>query len=409
MRRKVAGALLTCSVVLWGVWFGGQFFNEAMVIPRRFASPPESVRAYDTLAVKGGLPFFLLNPFFFLCALAAAVAAWKFARASRKWLALSAATAFAVCLSLVVYLAPLIHAVIDHAVAGDWPAAEIVARVEAAAYKGRPVYFELLGPWSEPSRAPAQEPYAERNAFFAIIFAVFMLISVTGVALARRNWRLGRGDRRGAFRIAVVIFSFSMVGWLFGTSHVKTFRGELRLFWFAIAQALIEAVVIWLFYIALEPYVRRRAPHRVISWSRLVAGNWRDPLVGRDVLLGLIIGLGGSALTTYGGELITRRLGMPGDVVIDGTLTTQLTAGGILWTFVGWQFFMSLLHGLGYVLLLFLFSLAFRREWMAATGLWLLFMLPQFLTREPSLVGVLLNGLTWGVIVLVTARLGCSR
>lgn len=29
----------------------------------------------------------------------------------------------------------------------------------------------------------------------------------------------------------------------------------------------------------------------LISWSRLLAGSWRDPLVGRDVLFGLIIGV----------------------------------------------------------------------------------------------------------------------
>lgn len=98
---------------------------------------------------------------------------------------------------------------------------------------------------------------------------------------------------------------------------------ELRLFWFAVAEALIKAVVIWLFYIALEPYVRRRSPHRIISWSRLMAGNWRDPLVGRDILLGLIIGLGGTALSTFGGELIGRRLGWPGDVLTDGTLSRR--------------------------------------------------------------------------------------
>jgi hypothetical protein len=146
VRRKIAGALLTCSVVLWGVWFGGQFFNEAMVIPRFFSSPPESISAFYTIPLKGGLPFFLLNPFFFLCALAAAVAAWKWARASRKWLALSAVVSFAVCLSLVLYLAPLIHAVIDHAVAGDWPAREITARAEEWQLGNRVrLVFELFG------------------------------------------------------------------------------------------------------------------------------------------------------------------------------------------------------------------------------------------------------------------------
>jgi hypothetical protein len=50
-------------------------------------------------------------------------------------------------------------------------------------------------------------------------------------------------------------------------------------------------VTIGLAYMGLEPYVRRRWPVMLISWSRLLAGSWRDPLVGRDVLFGLIIGV----------------------------------------------------------------------------------------------------------------------
>src|SRR5687768_18051298 len=41
----------------------------------------------------------------------------------------------------------------------------------------------------------------------------------------------------------------------------------------------------WIAYLAGEPFVRRRWPWQVISWNRLLAGRWRDPLVGRDVLI----------------------------------------------------------------------------------------------------------------------------
>jgi hypothetical protein len=37
--------------------------------------------------------------------------------------------------------------------------------------------------------------------------------------------------------------------------------------------------------------VRKRWPNRIISWSRLLAGDFRDPLVGRDVLMGASVGL----------------------------------------------------------------------------------------------------------------------
>jgi hypothetical protein len=40
---------------------------------------------------------------------------------------------------------------------------------------------------------------------------------------------------------------------------------------------------------ALEPYLRRRWPERIISWNRLLAGEFRDPLVGRDILIGSLL------------------------------------------------------------------------------------------------------------------------
>jgi hypothetical protein len=214
------------------------------------------------------------------------------------------------------------------------------------------------------------------------------------------------GDRKGAFRLAVIMFTLSLLGWLIGASHVPTFRGELRLFWFAIAEALIEAFIIWLFYIALEPYVRKRSPHRIISWSRLMAGSWRDPLVGRDILIGMLLSLGGNVILFIGSELISRQLGAPAGVFARG-LTYHVSASTLGATFFGWQFFMSLVHGMGYVLLLLLLSLPLKRDWLAAVALWLLFMLPVLLSiRSASLVGPLLGGIVWALVVLVVARLG---
>jgi hypothetical protein len=48
-----------------------------------------------------------------------------------------------------------------------------------------------------------------------------------------------------------------------------------------------QALLVSAAYLALEPYVRRRWPWRVVAWNRALAGRWRDPLVGRDVLVGL--------------------------------------------------------------------------------------------------------------------------
>src|SRR5262249_4045098 len=44
-------------------------------------------------------------------------------------------------------------------------------------------------------------------------------------------------------------------------------------------------------YLALEPAVRRRWPWGQTAWNRLLAGRFRSPLVGRDVLAGLVFGV----------------------------------------------------------------------------------------------------------------------
>jgi hypothetical protein len=44
------------------------------------------------------------------------------------------------------------------------------------------------------------------------------------------------------------------------------------------------------FYLALEPYIRRTWPELLVSWTRTLSGEFNDPLVGRDVFLGILFG-----------------------------------------------------------------------------------------------------------------------
>lgn len=43
-------------------------------------------------------------------------------------------------------------------------------------------------------------------------------------------------------------------------------------------------------YLAFEPFVRQRWPWHLVGWTRLLGGRWRDPLIGRDVLTGALVG-----------------------------------------------------------------------------------------------------------------------
>ena len=147
MRHKLASGLLIASVLIWGIWCGGQVFNELMTVPIWSASPPESLKAYAEMPSKGAAPFFpLFNPLFVVLAVGATLVAWKAARRSRKWLALSALIAIALFISLVFYLAPLVQSMFSHSVAGDLSASEIVAGVERWKWGNRVrLIVELFG------------------------------------------------------------------------------------------------------------------------------------------------------------------------------------------------------------------------------------------------------------------------
>jgi len=168
-------------------------------------------------------------------------------------------------------------------------------RVEAAACRGKPVYFDLIWPWTRPSRMQEYQLTAHEEASGIILLALLLAVLVGAVFLARRNLRLGRGDRRGAFRLAVFVLVILALGWGIEAHHLPDVE-EFVLFVIITSLALFFAAVVWLLYIGLEPFVRRRWPNALVSWNRVLAGQFRDPLVGRNVLIGVALGVVGACL-----------------------------------------------------------------------------------------------------------------
>ncbi|HEX7149853.1 MAG TPA: serine/threonine-protein kinase [Thermoanaerobaculia bacterium] len=179
-------------------------------------------------------------------------------------------------------------------------------RIEAAAYRGKPTYFDVIAPWRMPLR---QELPPTAAMGFPIAFLVLYFGAITLAALlAWKNLRLGRGDRRGAFRLALFIFTTRVISWAFFAHHVATAGEVMGSFVTGLQSALYWACFVGLLHLALEPFVRRRWPEWLISWSRLLAGDVRDPLFGRDVLIG---GAAGIAVMLYGqlSHLVAERFG----------------------------------------------------------------------------------------------------
>src|SRR5262249_52615136 len=172
---------------------------------------------------------------------------------------------------------------------GVCPGTSRLLRVEAATLRGKPVCFSLIGDWTEPDRV--KEPAQSLGKRAGEIVTLVLLISLLAGALflARRNYRHGRGDREGAFRLAGVMFVLDIILWLCRT-HLTPSLATLGLLLLALCGSLFVSAVTWILYLALEPWVRRRWPQTMISWTRLVSGQLRDPLVGRDILFGVMLG-----------------------------------------------------------------------------------------------------------------------
>ncbi|MBI4473053.1 MAG: protein kinase, partial [Acidobacteria bacterium] len=187
----------------------------------------------------------------------------------------------------------------------------VPVRIEAASFRGKPVSFEIIAPWTRPLRMGESVELWGQQAFSVTAWVLFFLTMAAGGAyFARRNLRLGRGDRRGAVRIVVFVTILLTISWVIEESHVPTIW-ELQLFFLFAGRTLFGAGLIWLLYIALEPFVRRKWPDMLVSWTRLLAGEWNDPLVGRDALAGAAIGalLSCAAFFIFG--LFPRLLGGP--------------------------------------------------------------------------------------------------
>ena len=91
-----------------------------------------------------------------------------------------------------------------------------------------------------------------------------------------------------------------------------------------VGHALYHSAMVWIQYIAIEPYLRRVRPASLVSWARMVSRRWRDPILGRDVLAGLFLGgamvaaqlAAGRILLSTDGQLSFRDTLGPGPVPV---------------------------------------------------------------------------------------------
>jgi serine/threonine-protein kinase len=161
--------------------------------------------------------------------------------------------------------------------------------LEMASWKGRVTAVHVQNVWKgEPAAAPSGASVgAQVRGIVLLLLAAGGVL--TCVLLARRNWRLGRADRKGALRIGVARFFLGMMVWL-GTVHAIPSSDMIGMAFASMAGWLLWAVGLWLLYLALEPSVRAHWPHSLVTWNRLLAGRWSDAQVGSHILIGAAVG-----------------------------------------------------------------------------------------------------------------------
>ena len=187
---------------------------------------------------------------------------------------------------------------------------EIPLRIEAAGYRGRPVWFEMQDAWTRAERdvvspltaAQRRDPAfsilsSPRSSPWLVPSPIATSRSAAATGVGRSGWRSrSRRSRRspGSLR----------------AHHAPSQRSSSALIAHRNGLSLLVSAIVWLLYLALEPYVRRLRPWTLVSWTRLLNGGVRDPVVGRDVLAGLAYGTGLALLNTLARTLVAY-LGYP--------------------------------------------------------------------------------------------------
>jgi len=284
---------------------------------------------------------------------------------------------------------------------GQWPGSGRQLRVEAASWRGKPVFFRLIGPWTRPERMRPFQETTGRKVGQIVEVTLFLLVLAGASFLAHRQNKLGRGDRRGAFRLAVFVFVTQMVLWL-EYGHFVPDIEVLGLLLTALGTSLFAATLTWVLYMALEPFVRKLWPQTIISWTRLVSGRVRDPLVGRDVLFGVLLGLIWVVILEIRFVVEVLRFGLAPQLLSTdyllglrstlGALTVQIPSGtqGTLYFFI----------------ILVVFRYLLRNHWAAACGFVALFTLLNSLNSPHPWIGAASGLVVYAIAAVSLVRFG---
>ena len=275
---------------------------------------------------------------------------------------------------------------------------DLPIRIEAAAWHGKPVYFEIVWPWTKPARLVEDAGSRSQRAAGIAKNVFLILIGIVAIIAARSNSKAGRGDHRGAVRLGLFAGIASLIGWAFSAHHVAS-GAESGLLGEATADAVLRAVLLWGLYLALEPWIRRYWPRTLITWTRVLSGRFRDPLVGRDLLFGTLFGV------AYVVLILSFNMIDPGP---HQDLQVSNLMGGRAIAFVIMQhLFSTVSTSTEFFLMIFLLRVLVRKEWIAGTlfvALWAV--LQSYSNGNSGWLSILMFVLIFSLLVIILLRCG---
>ncbi len=190
-----------------------------------------------------------------------------------------------------------------------------------------------------------------------------LLMAAVPLTIAHRSQ--GRGDADGALRIGMFIAMISWMAWLLGHKWTADVTHIAPAFHGLILSLGIGAAS-WLFYAAMEPFLRRHWPDAVVGWTRVLRGQWRDPLVGRELLIGVAAGVLLRVLILVDAALpaglgLDVREADPRIDVLEGLLGGRQAFGAVVTVLL-----LAVYNALTLLLVLVIGTALLQRRWLAA-------------------------------------------
>jgi serine/threonine-protein kinase len=244
-------------------------------------------------------------------------------------------------------------------------------RVAAATRNGRPVYFEVTE--SPASRRQSRNVLVSRRppAFETMLWSLIAVAFAVAAVLARRALTTGAVDRVVPIRLSVFIVCASVAFSLLRGHHVPFAVEEATSLLSVCGWALMWATFTALAYIGVGRYATGVWPGMFTSFAQLVHGRFRNPRIGRDVLIGLLAGEVIAGVFCLSNVLTG---GYPPDTILVPALQALQSPRHLLAEFL-FHPADAMQFALGGVLFLLVLRLALRNVWLSA-AIWLALVAP---------------------------------